>query len=478
MKRKVLSILMILLIISMSTITVFANPLGVQLAYDAQSVVAGLLTSYGYTGLSSTEIQRTFNELPPELQMQLAYVAQNNCYDRGDGFAYCQVDNATLQAFNSWYMENYADGTLPEYSFQWPYKITYPLTGYLYDYNSQLQSIISSSPYLYQVAISYTGTGPASGKLSALDLYESDSPIYCYNYLYLTNEKYEYKGTGVRKTEFRWSNGVFSPIYTNYSSMTITATGTNKYYWSNVPLDVKNSSMNTIGNVYYTTIPKGYAYNDYYSPDKYPLPVILGTPTIAMPVNDAPDTNVQAPPNNSISNPITLETVLAGYGSIDNFFEQGGQITLADGTVIGKTPDMARTIEPVLENTGTGAIDTDVSGIKSLVQSIAKTLTAIRTAVTDWFSISDFTLSFEPLKVNFKTVFPFCIPFDFYNLIAIFSASPSDFSFDIDLHTQYFDIDHTVDLSPFMPLILFFRYVVIAWFGWILISKTRDMIKW
>ena len=35
-----------------------------------------------------------------------------------------------------------------------------------------------------------------------------------------------------------------------------------------------------------------------------------------------------------------------------------------------------------------------------------------------------------------------------------------------------------VDLSPFSIPIIFFRWVVTIWFSWILISRTRDMIKW
>jgi len=105
-------------------------------------------------------------------------------------------------------------------------------------------------------------------------------------------------------------------------------------------------------------------------------------------------------------------------------------------------------------------------------------LLSIPTILADWFSIKDFTIDWSPLQKDFKTIFPFCIPFDLVNLIKGFSATPQDFQFQIKLDTGFFNVNHTVDLSPFMVPIIFFRYCVVVLFSYILIIKTRNLIKW
>ena len=118
-------------------------------------------------------------------------------------------------------------------------------------------------------------------------------------------------------------------------------------------------------------------------------------------------------------------------------------------------------------------VSTDVAGdgILDWVKSIANT-------IANFFDVSEFTLDFSPFEIGLSKVFPFCIPFDFYNGIKLFSSKADNFSFDIKLDTEYFKIDHTVDLTPFRIPILFFRYIVVFWFSWILISRTRDLMKW
>lgn len=127
------------------------------------------------------------------------------------------------------------------------------------------------------------------------------------------------------------------------------------------------------------------------------------------------------------------------------------------------TPDMARDASAEAE----GELTTVLDWVKS-----------IATSISTFFDVSQFSLDFSPFQVGLSSVFPFCIPFDFFKGVKLFSASAADFSFDIDLETDYFTIDHTVDLSPFRIPILFFRYIVVFWFSWILISRTRDLMKW
>lgn len=101
-------------------------------------------------------------------------------------------------------------------------------------------------------------------------------------------------------------------------------------------------------------------------------------------------------------------------------------------------------------------------------------------AIRNFFdSPSDFKLDFDGFK-NLILVdrFPFCIPFDLRDAIMLFAAAAADYKFSIDLDTSYFSVHHTVDLSPYTVPITFFRYVVVVWFVYVLILRTRDVMKW
>lgn len=157
---------------------------------------------------------------------------------------------------------------------------------------------------------------------------------------------------------------------------------------------------------------------------------------------------------------MTPESVRAGTSDIPDVIAGTGTITsTGEGTGI-------------FEGIGSLVLDIPIIG------TIASTLSEILEAIKGFFDVSRFDLNFESLKVGLTGVFPFCIPFDFFNAVKMFSSDASSFVFDINLETEYFTIDHTVDLTPFRLPILFFRYVVVFWFGFILISRTKDFMKW
>lgn len=114
-----------------------------------------------------------------------------------------------------------------------------------------------------------------------------------------------------------------------------------------------------------------------------------------------------------------------------------------------------------------------VSGIKNILSSILSFLTSI-------FEFpDDVDIDFEVLSVsNIKNKFPFSIPFDFYNVIKAFSFEPIPPDFAININTTYLKLNHTIDLSLINFVVGFFRYVACLFFIYILISKTRDFIKW
>lgn len=133
---------------------------------------------------------------------------------------------------------------------------------------------------------------------------------------------------------------------------------------------------------------------------------------------------------------------------------------------------------PDIPEVGTGEYSGILSSIYTGITSVVDSISAVLSALVEFFSIKDFDLDFSGLQIGLTQKFPFCIPFDFRNIVSVFSSQPADFEFNINLETQYFQIDHNVDLSKFMVPILFFRYIVVFWFVFILISRTRDFMKW
>lgn len=201
----------------------------------------------------------------------------------------------------------------------------------------------------------------------------------------------------------------------------------------------------------------------------------------------------------SVSIPLAPDYIPAGSGSkpLDSACDvvvPGGLINADTGAL---DSDLVGTMTP--DAVRDASTDTDVpdvgilTGIRDIVGNIAGTisgtiadlLTAIQSGISSiadtlarFFDVSNFSLDFSPFQIGLTKVFPFCIPFDLYNGVKLFAVQSSDFSFDIKLDTDFFKIDHTVDLAPFKLPIMFFRYIVVFWFSWILISRTRDLMKW
>lgn len=92
---------------------------------------------------------------------------------------------------------------------------------------------------------------------------------------------------------------------------------------------------------------------------------------------------------------------------------------------------------------------------------------------------SDFRLNMDGFRnLAIADKFPFCIPFDLVDSIKQFAVSAKDFHFRIKLDTHYFKVDHEVDLSDMVLPFAFFRYMVLVWFVWMLMLRTRDLVKW
>ena len=134
-----------------------------------------------------------------------------------------------------------------------------------------------------------------------------------------------------------------------------------------------------------------------------------------------------------------------------------------------------------VDDTDTGT-DTDNPGTDAGTDTGASTgiLQKILDLLKNFFdSPSDFKLDMDGFRnLAIKDKFPFCIPFDMVDSVKQFAATAADYEFRINLQTQYFSVNHVVDLTPLAVPLAFFRYIVVTWFVWVLLSRTRDLMKW
>ncbi len=151
-----------------------------------------------------------------------------------------------------------------------------------------------------------------------------------------------------------------------------------------------------------------------------------------------------------------------------------------DGTWESDIPDNPPVDVPDTPTSIPGILQGLWDFLKGILQGIADGITSIAGAIGAFFdSPSNFKLDFDGFKnLIVLQKFPFCIPFDFVNAVRLFAATAAGYQLQIDIDTDYLQVHHTVDLSPFAVPLAFFRYAACIWFGFILVMRTRDLIKW
>ena len=161
--------------------------------------------------------------------------------------------------------------------------------------------------------------------------------------------------------------------------------------------------------------------------------------------------------------------------------ELAGDVVITPGDIGGG----GEVVNPDVPTDGTiaGLLSALLDWLKGILQSILDAIRSIPAAITAFiaslFDVTQFQLDFTPFKsLVIKDKFPFCIPFDFRNAVKSFASTSSDYQMRIDLETSFFEIHHTVDLSPFVVPIAFFRYAACVWFTLVLITRTKDLMKW
>lgn len=78
-----------------------------------------------------------------------------------------------------------------------------------------------------------------------------------------------------------------------------------------------------------------------------------------------------------------------------------------------------------------------------------------------------------------QSFFPFCIPFDLYNVIALLNVPPEapQFTWRMGFGSQFEPYDVEIDLRPYESVARVFRIMVVVGFLLFLILKTRDLIR-
>jgi hypothetical protein len=135
---------------------------------------------------------------------------------------------------------------------------------------------------------------------------------------------------------------------------------------------------------------------------------------------------------------------------------------------------------PIPDTTAPGEVLTGLGGIMGLLQGITNWIAQLWQLISGIFEIPEgLALDFSSLKLEgFKDKFPFSIPWDIYRAVAVFAKTPETPEFNIDIETDYLDINHSINLDPIDLPLRFARYVMSIFFIFFLASKTRDLIKW
>lgn len=90
---------------------------------------------------------------------------------------------------------------------------------------------------------------------------------------------------------------------------------------------------------------------------------------------------------------------------------------------------------------------------------------------------ADVNLQIDPLKMNLKTIFPFCIPFDVVDMVKLLNAEPVAPTYTVNWNIPIINqtLNFTVDLSPFNNVAAILRNLEVIIFCIGLAMVTRSM---
>lgn len=159
-------------------------------------------------------------------------------------------------------------------------------------------------------------------------------------------------------------------------------------------------------------------------------------------------------------------------------YSEGEEISFGvDAGIISIPVDAA--VDDVLVDVGTIPVGTSVSGVTDIIidNALAGTLEASIEETADLppvvapDAVGDYT-------IDLTNFFPFCIPFDVYDAITLFSASPIAPNMPLKMTWEGTEYGFDIDLSPFDTVAAVLRRMEIIAFIVGLAVVTRRYIKW
>lgn len=170
-----------------------------------------------------------------------------------------------------------------------------------------------------------------------------------------------------------------------------------------------------------------------------------------------------------------------GYGDLSGEF---GTIDTAEGSNVGIDAGVISVpqnpaVDDVLVDVGTIPVGTTVSGVTDIIidNALAGTLDASIEESADLppvvppEAVGDYT-------IDLTSFFPFCIPFDVYDAITLFSAEPVAPNMPLFMTWRGTQYGFDIDLSSFDSLAAILRRMEIILFIVGLAAVTRRYIKW
>lgn len=163
-------------------------------------------------------------------------------------------------------------------------------------------------------------------------------------------------------------------------------------------------------------------------------------------------------------------------GAIDQAVSDVGELIGSQTGAIGQA---------IASNAGvvSGAIDQAVSDVQSAIseqtaaldESLSATAEGVETIAE---AIEDEEINWR--KFDLKGLFPFCIPFDIYNMLKALDASPTAPHVQLPFVIQSIGFSYLLDLdfSAFDPVAAIMRQMELICYGLALAWATSKVIKW
>lgn len=176
--------------------------------------------------------------------------------------------------------------------------------------------------------------------------------------------------------------------------------------------------------------------------------------------------------------------------NLQNLYNQGleeiGKIGEAQDAITDAVADQTGALEDAIaDNAGTvsGAIEQAVSDVQDAISEQTQTLSESASATAEATETIAEALEDEAInwqKFDLRGLFPFCIPFDIYNMLDALDASPTAPHVQLPFVIESIGLNYIIDLdfSAFDQVAAVMRQMELIVYGIALAWATSKVIKW